>query len=150
MPVTALFLKVLRVVLEYGMLFWLLWFSVRLAGRVFGAMRRELQRSKPPQTAATEAVLRVIGDAEPSLFGKRFAFGEQIAIGRGDDNDIVVPEGFVSHHHAVIFRHANQYVVEDLGSVNPTYVNDCPLKGRAYLRPGDVLRIGMVTFRFER
>lgn len=150
MPVTALFLKVFRVALEYGMLFWLLWFSARLARRLFGATRRELRRNRAAEVSVAEAVLCVVGEEEMALAGKRFAFGDRLAIGRGADNDIVVPESFVSHHHAVIYRHGSQYVVEDLGSVNPTYVNDRPLQGKAYLRPGDLLRVGMVTFRFER
>jgi len=37
-----------------------------------------------------------------------------------------------------------------LGSVNHTYVNGQPLEGRAYLKPGDEIRVGMVTLRFER
>ena len=44
----------------------------------------------------------------------------------------------------------NQYVIEDLKSVNHTYVNDQILSGRAYLQTGDIIRIGMATFRFER
>ncbi len=69
---------------------------------------------------------------------------------RGRDNHIVIPEGYVSHHHAQIYRHGNQYVIEDLGSINHTYVNGQILEGRAYLRPGDKIRIGLVTLRFER
>ena len=30
---------------------------------------------------------------EPELAGKRFAFGEQLMVGRGRDNHIVIPEG---------------------------------------------------------
>ena len=88
--------------------------------------------------------------SEESLNGRRFAFSEQITLGRGEDNDIVIPEGFVSHHHAVIYPHGSQYVIEDLGSVNHTYVNDQKMEGRAYIKPGDIVRIGMVTLRFER
>ena len=71
-------------------------------------------------------------------------------MGRGEDNDVVIPEGFVSHHHAVIYQHGSQYVIEDLGSVNHTYVNDQMMEGRAFIKPGDLVRIGIVTLRFER
>ena len=135
---TAVFLKGIRVVLEYGMLLWLLWFTVTLARRLFGDVK--------PQ----EAVVSVLEAPEPELAGKRFAFGEQLMVGRGRDNHIVIPEGYVSHHHAQIYRHGNQYVIEDLGSINHTYVNGQILEGRAYLRPGDKIRIGLVTLRFER
>ena len=41
-------------------------------------------------------------------------------------------------------------VMADLGSINHTYVNGQILEGRAYLRLGDKIRIGLVTLRFER
>lgn len=150
MPVTAWFLKGVRVILEYGMLLWLLWFTVKLAKGLLGAVRRQKADLRPPETSPAEAVLSVEEAPEKELKGKRFAFREQIAIGRGPDNHIIIPEGYVSHHHAVIYRHGNQYVIEDLGSVNHTYVNGKVLKGKAYVRPGDKIRIGLVTLQFER
>ena len=150
MPTTAMFLKVVRVVLEYGMLLWLIWFALKLTKRMFTEVRRETIRQRRPETSQNEAVLAVLEASEDSLAGRRFAFSEQITMGRGEDNDVVIPEGFVSHHHAVIYQHGSQYVIEDLGSVNHTYVNDQLLEGRAYIKPGDLVRIGMVTLRFER
>ena len=150
MPTTAMFLKVVRVVLEYGMLLWLIWFALKLTKRMFTEVRRETIRQRRPETSQNEAVLAVLEASEDSLAGRRFAFSEQITMGRGEDNDVVIPEGFVSHHHAVIYQHGSQYVIEDLGSVNHTYVNDQLMEGRAYIKPGDLVRIGMVTLRFER
>lgn len=150
MPTMAIMLKGVRVILEYGMLLWLLWFAVTLTRRMFGEVRRETLRRRPSETSLNEAVLAVVDAGEEELQGRRLAFSEQISIGRGEDNDLVIPEGFVSHHHAVIYPHGSQYVIEDLGSVNHTYVNDQILEGRAYIKPGDIVRIGMVTMRFER
>jgi pSer/pThr/pTyr-binding forkhead associated (FHA) protein len=147
---SAMLLKGVRVVLEYGMLLWLIWFSLKLTKRMFTEVRRETIRQRRPETSQNEAVLVVLEASEESLNGRRFAFSEQITLGRGEDNDIVIPEGFVSHHHAVIYPHGSQYVIEDLGSVNHTYVNDQKMEGRAYIKPGDIVRIGMVTLRFER
>ena len=150
MAVTAVFLKGIRVLLEYGMLLWLLWFTVTLSRRLFGAVRRQDKAIRKPEIKPAEAVISVLEAPEKELMGKRFAFGEQLMLGRGSDNHIVIPEGYVSHHHAQIYRHGNQYVIEDLGSINHTYVNGQILEGRAYLRPGDKIRIGLVTLRFER
>ncbi|MBP8599427.1 MAG: FHA domain-containing protein [Selenomonas sp.] len=147
---SAMLLKGVRVVLEYGMLLWLIWFSLKLTKRMFTEVRRETIRQRRPETSQNEAVLVVLEASEESLNGRRFAFSEQITLGRGEDNDIVIPEGFVSHHHAVIYPHGSQYVIEDLGSVNHTYVNDQKMEGRAYIKPGDIVRIGMVALRFER
>ena len=128
----AMAIKVARVALEYGMLLWLIYFTVSLSRRMFGEVKQELKQH------------------EEELQGRRFAFQEEITIGRGAENDVRIPENFVSHRHATIFLHGAQYVIEDLGSVNHTYVNGQPLEGRAYLKPGDEIRVGMVTLRFER
>ena len=150
MPATAMLIKIARVLLEYGMLFWLLWFSLKLSKNIFKEIRRENIRQRAPETCQNEAVLSVIAAEEESLQGRRYAFVQQITIGRGEENDIVIPENFVSHHHAVIYQHGNQYVIEDLGSVNHTYVNGNALSGKAYIKPGDEVQIGMVALRFER
>ena len=143
-------IKIARVLLEYGMLFWLLWFSLKLSKNIFKEIRRENIRQRAPETSQNEAVLSVIAAEEESLQGRRYAFLQQITIGRGEENDIVIPENFVSHHHAVIYQHGNQYVIEDLGSVNHTYVNGNALSGKVYIKPGDEVQIGMVVLRFER
>ena len=143
-------IKITRVLLEYGMLFWLLWFSLKLSKNIFKEIRRENIRQRAPEISQNEAVLSVIAAKEESLQGRRYAFVQQITIGRGEENDIVIPENFVSHHHAVIYQHGNQYVIEDLGSVNHTYVNGNALSGKAYIKSGDEVQIGMVALRFER
>ena len=62
----------------------------------------------------------------------------------------MVPDAYVSHHHAQITARGNQYVLEDLGSRNHTYVNGAEIDGRTYLTPGDIIRIGFVSLKFER
>ncbi|WP_337471036.1 FHA domain-containing protein, partial [Mitsuokella jalaludinii] len=118
------------------MLLWLLWFTVTLSRRLFGAVRKQSAAIRRPETKPQEAVVSVLEAPESELAGKRFAFGEQLMVGRGRDNHIVIPEGYVSHHHAQIYRHGNQYVIEDLGSINHTYVNGQIQQARVYPRPG--------------
>lgn len=143
-------LKLLRVALEYGMLFCLLFFFVKVYKDIFKEAKQELRKLSKKAVKASEAMLTVVEANEAELSGRRFAFSDKIRIGRGEDNDIVIPEGFVSHYHATIFAHGNQYVLEDLGSVNSTLLNDRALAGKAYIKNGDLVRIGMVTMRFER
>ena len=147
---TAFILKLICIVLQYGMLFCLLIFVGKMAKKIFGDVRKELKKQHAPETKESEARLCVIADESDKLLGHRFAFIERITIGRGDDNDICVSENFVSYHHAVIYRHGNQYVIEDLGSRNHTYVDNIKLNGRRYLKTGDLIRIGLLTLKFER
>lgn len=150
MPATAMLIKIVRVLLEYGMLFWLLWFSLKLSKSIFQEIRRENIHQRAPETNQNEAVLSVIAAKEESLLGRRYAFVQQITIGRGEENDVVIPENFVSHHHAVIYQHGNQYVIEDLGSVNHTYLNGNVISGKVYIKSGDEVQIGMAALKFER
>lgn len=151
MPTTALVIKVISVVLEYGMLLWLIYFVSRSVRYIWKDMRTAGKMySSRGKASAHEAVLAVVDSDDQGQMGRRFAFLDEIAIGRDPDNDIVVPDSFVSHHHAVVFLRNNLYVIEDLGSRNHTYVNDRRLIGRAYLKAGDLIRIGFLTLRFER
>ena len=75
---------------------------------------------------------------------------ELMIVGREADSDIIIPETNVSRHHAAIRTTPEGVFVEDLGSVNHTYVNGKVLEGKAYVRPGDKIRIGLVTLQFER
>ncbi|RIL09639.1 MAG: hypothetical protein DCC75_06070 [Proteobacteria bacterium] len=82
-------------------------------------------------------------------------------IGRLDAADKVHPEidlepydfdAKVSRRHALISRKGSIATVEDLGSLNGTFVNRSLRleRGVRYeLRPGDELLVGRVIFKFE-
>lgn len=56
--------------------------------------------------------------------GKTFSIDKQgSTIGRASDNQIVFPDKTVSSHHARIYYTDGYYVIEDLGSMNGTYIN---------------------------
>lgn len=151
MPASAYFFKFLSVVFQYGMLLVLLKVLFSLGRMIKSDMRQEVQALYEAAPEAHEAVLTIVeARASSGLMGRRFAFQDAITIGRSEDNDICVPDVFVSHHHAQIARRGNQYVLEDLESRNHTYLNDEELDGSAYLTPGDVIRIGFAAMKFER
>ncbi len=145
----ALALKVLRVLLEYGALLWLAYVVVRLGHVMFSSLHTDLREAArlPQQSAGAASFVAIAGEG---LIGQRFPVGHELTIGRSADNDIVLADNFVSHHHVCVYQRENAYIVEDLGSRNHTYLNDGILTGQAYLRVGDVLRIGAVALRFER
>src|SRR2546427_13265137 len=47
-----------------------------------------------------------------------------VTIGRSPDNDLPVDNLAVSNHHAKVYFEAGRMVVEDLDSLNGTFVND--------------------------
>lgn len=150
MPGSDLLLRVLSAAFQYGVLLLLFRFIARLAKAMFEDAKALRQEIKPREILPDEAVLSVVEAGDEALLGKRFAFTQGLTIGRSADNDIRIPDSFVSHRHAVVRLINNQYVIEDMGSMNHTYLNDAILQGKAYLKPGDLIRIGFVTLRFER
>jgi diguanylate cyclase (GGDEF)-like protein len=68
-------------------------------------------------------------------------------LGRSSRNDWAIDQEAVSRHHARILHNGVDYVVEDLGSTNGTWVNDARVASSP-LADGDVLRIGRAIFKF--
>jgi cardiolipin synthase len=63
------------------------------------------------------------------------------AIGRAQENDIVITDALVSRHHAQITLDGGTCRITDLGSGNGTFLNGERITGSKCLRPGDVVRI---------
>ena len=80
--------------------------------------------------------------------GKRWPLDKDSnVIGRGGDCDIHLDKDSVSRRHARVFLQNNQWMVEDLGSTNGSYINDEPVDGQV-LRDMDFLKIGSAIFKF--
>jgi pSer/pThr/pTyr-binding forkhead associated (FHA) protein len=70
-----------------------------------------------------------------------------ITIGRLPDNQIHIDNLAVSGHHARISWDADHYVLEDLNSLNGTYVNNHKV-GRVSLKHGDKVLVGKHMIEF--
>jgi serine/threonine-protein kinase len=110
------------------------------------------------RTARATAKLVVMGTTE--LDSSFQLHKESSHIGRSDPHSQIFPEvdlskfdpqTKISRRHARIFRKGDVYLVEDLGSVNGTVLNDslrlAPHQPRA-LESGDKLRLGETTLHF--
>src|SRR5580704_8214591 len=65
-----------------------------------------------------------------------------VRIGRAPDNGLVIDNQAVSHHHARVFTGTSgRLLLEDLGSMNGTFVNG-QLARSVSLKPGDSIAIG--------
>jgi predicted component of type VI protein secretion system len=69
-------------------------------------------------------------------------------IGRLPDNTVQIDNLAVSGHHAKIYWNDGHYVIEDLGSLNGTYVNNKRV-GKATLIHGDQVLIGKHVVEFK-
>jgi len=76
--------------------------------------------------------------------------GSQATLGRGQSCTVRIPSADVSRLHCRLHLEADGLVrVEDLGSVNGTFINGTPIHGLEIVRPGDRLGLGPVTFVVE-
>jgi len=71
-----------------------------------------------------------------------------LTIGRLPDNLLQIDNLAVSAHHAKVYWDQDHYVVEDLGSLNGTYVNNQRV-GKATLKSGDQMTIGKHFVQFK-
>ncbi|HKH47930.1 MAG TPA: adenylate/guanylate cyclase domain-containing protein [Thermoanaerobaculia bacterium] len=74
--------------------------------------------------------------------------GDRIRLGRGSDNDVVLPDVSVSRYHAEIRRETNGWVIQDLKSTNGVELNRGPIE-RAPVHTGDRLGIGVFELAVE-
>ena len=64
-----------------------------------------------------------------------------VTIGRAPDNDIPIDNLAVSNYHARVYVEAGSLVVEDMNSLNGSFLNDIRVE-RAMLKDGDSILIG--------
>ena len=82
--------------------------------------------------------------------GSAYDLSAGALLGRGDQADIRLEDGFASSAHARLVPQGDVMVLEDLGSTNGTYLNGEPVRGPQPLHVGDKIRIGDSEFLFER
>jgi hypothetical protein len=70
------------------------------------------------------------------------AFQQRLSVGRGPENDVVIPNPHVSWTHAVLWREGECAFVQDLGTRNGTFLDERPVTDRATWGVGSTLRIG--------
>ena len=74
---------------------------------------------------------------------------EVTTIGRWDDNDVTIPDRWVSRHHAEIRRRGARWVLHDLGSKNGLFLNGKRVGEPVALEDGDQIQIAprcLLTF----
>jgi Nif-specific regulatory protein len=82
------------------------------------------------------------------LKGSVFAIEDvPVVIGRDTNATLCIADASVSRRHSQIQKEAEQFVIEDLESLNGTFINDVPVKHRK-LQHGDRVRIGDSQFIF--
>lgn len=71
---------------------------------------------------------------------------QRIVIGRSKESDIILNDLSVSRKHAQVYLHQNGVWVEDLNSINGTYINNKRISQPTLLGEKDILYIGLHSF----
>jgi pSer/pThr/pTyr-binding forkhead associated (FHA) protein len=103
--------------------------------------RPRTQRSAPQQLLVTAGALAgtSLGLAD-----------QQITIGRANDATLVLNDDYASTRHARLFPQDGQWIVEDLGSTNGTYLDRQKVTQPTPVPVGVPIRIGKTVMELRR
>jgi hypothetical protein len=115
-----------------------------------GVQQRMPQRParQPKPGRGTPRVLVVTGG--PLSGTKIDLTDQQITLGRANDATLVLNDDYASSRHARIFPQDGQWIVEDLGSTNGTYLDRQKVNRPMPVPPGVPIRIGKTVLELRR
>lgn len=90
---------------------------------------------------------KLVLSAGGAVISQCFLDNERLTIGRDAPNQVVVDDPAVSREHAAITQVGNDHILEDLQSVNGTFVNGTRVL-RHILQHGDVIELGAFRLRY--
>jgi pSer/pThr/pTyr-binding forkhead associated (FHA) protein len=125
--------------------------SVRQQRRQRKAQQR-VKAPRPPRPAKTGrgAPQRLLVTAG-ALAGTSIGLADQqITIGRANDATLVLNDDYASSRHARLFPQDGQWIVEDLGSTNGTYLDRQKVTQPTPVSPGVPIRIGKTVLELRR
>jgi pSer/pThr/pTyr-binding forkhead associated (FHA) protein len=112
--------------------------------------RPAAQRPSKPQRPGRGAP-RFLVVTEGALSGVSIDLtDQQITMGRANDATLVVNDDYASTHHARIFPQDGQWIVEDLGSTNGTYLDRQKVIRPTPVPVGVPIRIGKTVLELRR
>ena len=74
---------------------------------------------------------------------------DETLLGRDPKCTLEIKSGMVSRRHARVFKNDDEFLVEDMGSGNGTFVNGSKIEGPKSIKHGDRIKLGPVLLRFE-
>jgi pSer/pThr/pTyr-binding forkhead associated (FHA) protein len=143
----------------------LVWLFVFLALRVirldvYGPRvpRASRQATAPPPRAAqqptpkpTKKLPRHLVITAGSLAGTSIELeNAPVTIGRAPDSTLVLTDDYASSHHARLVPRDGQWLVEDLGSTNGTYLDKTKVTAPTPIPNGGKVRIGKTVLELRK
>jgi Inner membrane component of T3SS, cytoplasmic domain len=104
-------------------------------------------RSQRPGRGAPQRLLVTGGTLTGTSIGLA---DQQITIGRATDATLVLSDDYASSRHARLFPQDGQWIVEDLGSTNGTYLDRQKVTQPTPVPAGVPIRIGKTVLELRR
>ncbi|QEK12827.1 FHA domain-containing protein [Crassaminicella thermophila] len=87
-------------------------------------------------------------DSLPFKVKEVYTLDSTVTIGRKKENDIVIKDPYISNYHLKITLDEENFFIEDLDSINGTYVNGDRIIDVVKLENGDRIKFGQVEFLY--
>jgi pSer/pThr/pTyr-binding forkhead associated (FHA) protein len=146
--------RIILLVLKFGLLALIYAFILRVFYFIVNDLRRSSDKLAPGHKAQNQAfgAELVVTESNDQAIrqGEIIKLGYKTTVGRGANHQIVMSDTYVSHDHAAIIFQKRNYYLEDLNSVNGTYINGARVNEPVSLKHGDTIRIAGATFKFVR
>lgn len=111
---------------------------------------RQPKPPRPPRSAQHGAPTKLVvvqGERAGTVIDLT---GVPITIGRANDATLVVTDDYASSRHARLFAQDGQWIVEDLGSTNGTYLGRTKVSRPMPVPPGVPVRIGKTVIELRK
>jgi ABC-type multidrug transport system ATPase subunit/pSer/pThr/pTyr-binding forkhead associated (FHA) protein len=117
--------------------------SVSLAGQIqISVGTQSIDTNGPRSSSRADQGLADLGTRILTQLKQK----KSIVLGRADTCDVVVDNNQISRAHAKITTAGGKYFIEDLGSMNGTFVNGIRLNGKVPLGSSDTIILGRIRF----
>jgi pSer/pThr/pTyr-binding forkhead associated (FHA) protein len=112
--------------------------------------QRPAQAPSPARARRSEPNKLVVTQGPTAGTTLDLAAAPVITIGRANDATLVVTDDYASSRHARIFAQDGQWIVEDLGSTNGTYLGRSKVTRPTPVPVGVPIRIGKTVFELRK
>jgi pSer/pThr/pTyr-binding forkhead associated (FHA) protein len=107
--------------------------------------------AKPARPGRSRSSARELVVTGGNLAGTTITLADQqITIGRAGDATLVLTDDYASTRHARIYPQNGEWVVEDLGSTNGTYLDRQKVSAPTPVQIGMPIRIGITVLELRR
>lgn len=129
-------------------------YGTRVLARGRGLTARRKTAADTPPTRSSTGVARhrewSLAVVAGPLKGTVIPLGSStVSIGRAPTATLVLEDDYCSSRHARVYLDDGQWMLEDLGSTNGTYLGDARVEEPVPLEPGDMIRLGATAIEMR-